>query len=173
MPIIRCTQKLLKEMGVNTSSLKDSNPSEAALGDWYANMIKISRSKCILFVNERTLFSFLVLKVPRTKLSNLKDVFIDNLKQTLIHEGFNKQIIKKIIGQYLNIEYGKTNNRNIVASMNHIAFIYDVSISLKGGIRECNIQEITHNTNRTIYKNIGMRYPVELLKELIESGHNF
>jgi len=170
MPVIRCTQKLLKEIGVNTSSLKDSNPSGAVLGDWYANMIKLSGSKCILFVNERTLFSFLVLKVPRTKLSNLKNVFIDNLKQTLIHEDIDKQVIKNIINQYLNIEYGKTNNRNIVASMNHIAFIYDVSISLKGGIRECNIQEIIHNTNRTFHKNTGMRYPDEILKDLIESG---
>lgn len=170
MPVIRCTQKLLKEIGVNTSSLKDSSPSGALLGDWYANLIKISRSKCILFVSEGTLFSFLVLKAPRTELSNLKNVFIENLKQTLIHEGVDEKIIEKLINQYDSTEYDKTNNRNIVASMNHMAFIYDVSISLKGGIRECNIQEIIHNTNRTFHKNTGMRYPVEILKELIESG---
>jgi len=174
MPLIRCTQKLLKEMEVDKSSLlSHSSPSPFILSDWYANLIKISRSKCILFVNERTLFSFLVVKTPRTKLSNFKNVFIDHLKQTLINEDIAEQTINKIINQYKDIEYGKTNDRNIVASMRHIAYIYEVLFSLKGSIGECNLPEVTHNVNRTIFKNIGYRYPVELLKELIESSHNF
>jgi len=171
MPVIRCTQKLLKEMGVNTSSLKDSNLSGAVLGDWYANMIKISRSKCILFVNERTLFSFLVLKAPRAKLSNLKNVFINNLKQTLIHEDIDEQVIKNIIDQYLNIEYCKTNNRSILGSMNNIAFMYEQLILLRGGIKECNIQGIIHSINEVIHENIGWKYPVELLTKLVGADH--
>ncbi len=174
MPFIRCTQKLLKEMGVDIRSLQDSRPSETILGDWYANRIKISRPGCLLFVNERALFSFLVLGVPKSKLSNLKEIFTDTLRQTLIQEDIDKQIIEKILAQYDTydtIEYEKTNNRNIVSSMRYIAFMYEQLILLRGGIGECNVQEIIHDINRTIHKNIGWKYPHKVVKEMIASCH--
>lgn len=88
-----------------------------------------------------------MLGVPKSKLSNLKEIFTDNLRQTLIQENIDKQIIEKILIQYDIIESGKTDNGNIVSSMRYIAFMYEELILLKGGIEGSDIQTIMRNRN--------------------------
>ena len=108
--------------------------------------LKYNDQDAFLFVNEKALF-FLVLGVPKSKLSNLKEIFTDNLRQTLIQENIDKQIIEKILIQYDIIESGKTDNGNIVSSMRYIAFMYEELILLKGGIEGSDIQTIMRNRN--------------------------
>lgn len=61
MTLLHCTQKLLKELG--TPPLVDTPAVTEGLGNWYANLIRIDRKKCILFTNEKTLLSFLIQNV--------------------------------------------------------------------------------------------------------------
>jgi hypothetical protein len=59
MPLIRCTRKLLEAIGGHVAS--SAEPGHAALlGDWYANLIRIERSKCVILRSERTLLTFTV-----------------------------------------------------------------------------------------------------------------
>lgn len=51
--------------------------------------------------------------------------------------------------------------------------MYEQLILLRGGIGGCNIQEIIHDLNRTIHKNIGWKYPHKVVKEMIASCHDF
>ncbi len=57
MQLIRCTKKLQKEMGLKQSGLCTEEPRFLYLGPWHANLIHIDRRKCILFVNDNTLFN--------------------------------------------------------------------------------------------------------------------
>lgn len=47
-------------MGLKPSDLCTEEPRFSYLGSWHANLIQIDRRKCLLFVNERTLFDFIM-----------------------------------------------------------------------------------------------------------------
>ena len=69
MRLIHCTAKLLKELG-NPPLQSPDEPNPQGLGNWYANLLRIDRKKCILFTNEKTLYSFLI---PRVKKGEPKE----------------------------------------------------------------------------------------------------
>jgi hypothetical protein len=59
MPLIRCTRKLLTEIGAQVASSAEL-AQPALLGDWFANLknlIRIERRKCVIFASERTLLN--------------------------------------------------------------------------------------------------------------------
>ena len=58
MQLIRCTKKLQKEMGLKQSDLCAEEPCFSYLGSWHVNLIHFDRRKCVLFVNDKTLFNF-------------------------------------------------------------------------------------------------------------------
>jgi len=63
--IIHCTRKLLKELDVSLIE-PDSYPSNTeGLGNWYANLLRIDRRKCLIFTNEKPSIHFLSQKSSR------------------------------------------------------------------------------------------------------------
>ena len=89
MTLIQCTLKLLKELG--SLPLQDpDNSSPQGLGNWYANLFRIGRRKCVLFTNEKTLYSFLIHKVKKENLKNIEEEFLVNLNLNLQAEGCNR-----------------------------------------------------------------------------------
>jgi hypothetical protein len=48
MSLIHCTKKLLKELGNPPLQHPDTSPDTQGLGNWYANLLRIDRRKCIL-----------------------------------------------------------------------------------------------------------------------------
>ena len=73
MQLIRCTGKLQKEMGLKKTDLLEAEPHFSYLGSWHANLIHIDRRKCVLFVNDKTLFNFIAPDVYRTEIRNLNN----------------------------------------------------------------------------------------------------
>jgi hypothetical protein len=70
MRTLHCTLKLLKELG--NPPLQISTPeTHEGLGNWYANLLRIDRRKCLMFTNEKTLYSFLIPRVMKQNLKNL------------------------------------------------------------------------------------------------------
>ena len=65
MPLIRCTRKLQKEMGLTPADLVDDEPRFSYLGSWHANLLYIERKKCVLVANDKTLFNFLMPDLTR------------------------------------------------------------------------------------------------------------
>lgn len=68
MSLIRCTKKLQKEMGLKKSDISQNEPSGSYLGSWHANLIYIDGKKCLLFVNDKTLFNFIVPDISREQI---------------------------------------------------------------------------------------------------------
>ena len=48
-------------MGLKPADLSTDSETDALLGSWHANLIHINRKKCVLFVNDKTLFNFILL----------------------------------------------------------------------------------------------------------------
>ncbi len=75
MLILRCTTKILKEMGVSKSSLEDVSENNHPLREWYVNLFHFNRKKCLLFTNAATLFSFVVQGVSRNEIRKIESLF--------------------------------------------------------------------------------------------------
>jgi hypothetical protein len=168
MRIIHCTQKLLKEM--ENPPLVDIHADTEGVGNWYANIIRIDRKKCLLFTNEKTLYSFLIPNVRKANLRNIVDEFLVNLSFNLQAEGFGLDVVSKIMQEYQDIGFAKTASKKILGSMNQIAFEWEVRVQMKEGLENIRVLEINKEMNKTLRSNqMGKEYfyPIEALREVL------
>jgi Domain of unknown function (DUF6933) len=166
MRLIHCTQKLLKELK-NPPLQNPDTPNPEGLGNWYANLLRIDRRKCILFTSEKTLYSFLISKVKKENLENIVDEFLFNLNMNLQAEGFSLEVINKVIAEYTEIGFAKTANRQVLGVMNDFAYAYEYDIARAGGLDMVRIVEVNKSVNRTPSSPLKYKYPIDMLKELL------
>ncbi len=167
MDVIHCTKKLQKEMGVKPKDLQEENDFATILGSWHANLIHINRRKCVLFVNDKSLFNFIVPDVQRRQIQKLGTLFKENLECLLAEESISKTIIDRILTEYNEIGYAKTNNKSVLGSMNDLAFHYKYHIMESGGVHSYHIPSIISKLNRMPMGALKYAYPVEILKKTI------
>lgn len=170
--IIKCTQKLLRQLGEKPASPTEPSDSNSKLGDWYANLLFIERKKCLLFTNEKTLFSFLIAGVKKEGLKKLPNLFSETLKSVLHQDGFDNNTIEDIISGFGIIRYGKTSSKSVLGSMVDIAFQYEVSISYEGGLLYCNLPKIIYRINRTPMSAIDYSCGIKELKKIFNIPYN-
>jgi hypothetical protein len=150
MRIIHCTKKLLKELDAPlVEPDKILQPTEG-LGNWYANLLKIDRRKCLLFTNEKTLYSFLIPNVLKKNITNIVEEFLVNLSFNLQAEGFGLEVINRVMQEYKGIGFAKTASKKVLGAMNQLAFEYEVFIEEKEGSENIKILEMNRDINRTI-----------------------
>ena len=162
MQLIRCTKKLQKELGLKTNDLVEQEPATGLLGSWHANLILIDRRKCVLFVNDKTLFNFIIPGVKKAELVKVEDHFRNYLQCILADEGFSNQVIN----EYDSIGFANTNNKSVMGSMNDLAFNYTISIQQNGGVNNCMLPQIIHRLNCMPMKALGYGYAIEALQRL-------
>lgn len=170
MPLIRCTQKLQKEMGLKKSDLQDSSPGKERLESWHANLIYIDRKKCVLFCNDKTLFNFLVPGVVRQQVRDLGQLFQEGLERTLAGEIFAERTKEEILKEIAGFSYGKTDNRRVLGSMNDLAFHYEFLILRDGGIHFAPIPEIIKQLNRMPMGALDYAYPNDTLLSVFQDA---
>lgn len=169
MQLIRCTQKLIKEMGIKKTDLITSEPNFSYLGSWHANLLHIDGKKCVLFVNDKTLFNFIVPNVKRQEIKNLSSMFNEHLIYALSSEGVTDKTKEQIIKEYSEINYSKTNNKKVLGSMNDLAFHYKHHILSEGGIFSAVVPKIINKLNHMPMGMLGYKYSVEELKSLYKN----
>ena len=168
MRIIHCTRKLLKELNVPlVEPDKIPQPTEG-LGNWYANLLKIDRRKCLLFTNEQSLYTFLIPKVLKANLKNIEQEFLINLSYNLQSEGFGLDVLNRVMQEYQLIGFAKTASKKVLGSMNQLAFEYEVLIEQKEGLENVKILEMNRDINRTILNGIKFLHPIDALKKLLQ-----
>jgi hypothetical protein len=170
MRIIHCTQKLLKELDVPLVEPDEIRQPTEGLGNWYANLIGIDRRRCLLFTNEKTLYTFLIPKVLKDNLKNIEDEFLTHLTYNLQNEGFGLEVIS-IQQEYKEIGFAKTSNKRVLGSLNEFAFEYEFMIMRKEGLENVNILEINRQINRTIKVAIRYQRPIEVLKKVLQGAN--
>ena len=168
MRIIHCTKKVLKELDV-TLIEPDNIPSPTeGLGNWYANLLRIDRRKCIIFTNEKTLYTFLIPKVLKANLKNIEQEFLINLSYNLQNEGFGLEVINRVMQEYREIGFAKTVSKSVLGSMNEFMFQYEVLIQMEGGIDNIRILQVNQKINKTIMGALKYKYPIEALRNLLK-----
>ncbi len=56
---LKCTGKVQTALKLKADQLHAIQTTDTLLGDWFVNLLTIDRSKTLLFVNEKTLLSFI------------------------------------------------------------------------------------------------------------------
>ena len=168
MRIIHCTQKLLKLLKRDITDIDKIPPNPEGLGNWYANLLWFNRKKCILFTNEKTLYTFLIPKVKKENLKNIIDEFLFNLNMNLQAEKFPLEVINKVMQEYTDMGFAKTASRHVLGSMNELAFEYKyLIINRYEGIENIRILGVNKEINRTIMRGIKYLHPIESLQEIL------
>ena len=170
MLILRCTAKLLKELAIPKSKVYEFLQLDDSLGSWYANIVFISRKKCLLFVNEKTLFAFIIPGIKKADLKNIIELFIENLILNLNYIGVEQSVVKRIIDSYDEFELGKTLNRSVLGSMTDYAKCYKYQIQFEDGQLFENILELNSGMNEMPMGAIGYSNSKRMLQKLLERG---
>ncbi|MCG7874583.1 MAG: hypothetical protein N0C81_19095 [Candidatus Thiodiazotropha lotti] len=168
---IRCTAKVQKELGIKKSELAVVKQSHTLLGDWYANLFTVDRRKTLIFVNEKTLLSFILFGVKKRNIKRLPEIFLESLDQLLTIEGFDVGQINKVFSGYEEHEFTKTVSKRVIGNMNDLVYLYKSSILYHGGFKYIDIGELILETNRTPQKNLGWSYSIDLVGELLQGNH--
>lgn len=169
MPLIRCTAKLFKEIGVKDADLINDAPAESHhhLGAWYANLLRIDRRKCVLFTNEATLYSFMVYGVRKADLDDFGHFFMAYLGLNLEYEGFGDEIIEKVLKEDNQIGFGRTQSRSVLGSMNDLANQYWFYLKGHVDVSDFEMVQINQKINRTPMGPLGYAYGIEKLKAVL------
>jgi hypothetical protein len=167
MRIIHCTQKLLKELSVSLTDIPAIPSPMEGIGNWYSNLIRLDSKKCLLFTNEKSLYSFLIPAVVKTDLRIFPILFLTHLYLNLQYEDIPLDVIRQIQDEYKEISFAKTASKHVLGAMNQLAFEYKVLIEMKEGLGNIEILEMNRNINRTIMKGIKYQHPIEALRELL------
>jgi hypothetical protein len=161
MPLIRCTRKLLTEIGAQVASSAEL-AQPALLGDWFANLIRIERRKCVIFTSERTLLTFLVVGPGRAAIRDYATLFRSGLRRLLENEGFAAIDIDRVVGQYQQVNLAPTNDRSVLGSLGQIAYL--------DGLARCDLRAIDHELNITPMSRLKMESPLAATRRALEGG---
>ena len=109
----RCTQKFLRRLRKAPS---DTAPvSSGLLGDWYANVLFVNRKPLVLAVSARTLLPLLI---PARDPSTLRPRLAEKLGRVLAALGVSAEGIREEKSQMTEIVFARTDNRQILGTMN-------------------------------------------------------
>jgi hypothetical protein len=168
MAIIRCTTKLLNELGAIPTNTPDQPPS---LCDWHANLLRLDRKKYVLFTNDQTLYSLLVrwIKTPRS--ADFLEGFRFGLFKCLMSEEIAEEQVEYILREHARVTITKTNSRSVLGSMNDLAFQAKTIIHMSGGLADADLSEITRQLNRIPMSAIKYRFSIDELKQRLADAH--
>lgn len=168
----RCTSKVQRELGLTHKDLDDIQEPETMLGNWYVNIATIDRRKTFIFVNERTLLSFILYGIKKSNITKMHEMFLNALNQLLLMEGVQYSVIDKLNNEYLELKYTKTNNKKVIGNMSKLMSLYKHIIYTEGGLKYCDLTGIIHHVNTMPQKTIGWGYSIDLVKELLSCKQN-
>ena len=166
MPVIRCTSKLLAD--IDDPPLPDSMaPARSPIGDWYGHIFSIDRRKCILFINEPTLFVCPAFGVVKSDYRRIIPFFLDVLTWTLRNMLYPEDELAWILNRHSDVTIGRTVNRSTVASMNNRISNAKLTFQWQGGFGNCDTGALTILLNQTPMKPIGYSSGLEQMRSLV------
>jgi hypothetical protein len=163
MLTLQCTQKLLKELDVEVSPIKDTDP----IALWHANLLILDRRKCVLFTNDKTRYTFLVPGLRKPDFKHLGELFMDSLFRCMLNDGIPQKGVEKVLNTCSRYCFTKSSDRSVLGTMNDMASIVKWFVSDEGGLVNADISEIMMKVNRMPLKPLDYGYSVEAFKEML------
>jgi hypothetical protein len=166
--LIRCTAKLLKEIGITKSDIAEDESQVSLLGDWYANLFFLFRKKNIIFTNTRTLYTVIAFEVKRAQIKNIGEIFRRELEKALLDEDFDGAIIQRIINDYEEVQIGKTKDKSVLGVMvEHVKNVRWMIEERESEWNSHNLSEVIKQLNRTPLLTKEFTYSIEELGRVL------
>ncbi|MFK4300217.1 MULTISPECIES: DUF6933 domain-containing protein [unclassified Paenibacillus] len=162
MFVIRGTQKLLKEWDVEPLQVDIYPP----LNSWHANLFLLNRKKNIVFMHDASRLSVTLFGIKKAQYKNLPTLFVQALKELMLSEGFDEQIVEAYTQEGEQMLPATTNNRSVVGTLNEIIFVMK-ELDMEHGI---DLEKNQWN-NRIVFKSIQYQYPIDAFKEALEKHY--
>jgi hypothetical protein len=115
MAILRCTQKLLRQM--RAAPLSDEGEPANRLGDWYANALNIGRLRLVLCVSERSLLPVIL---QAREYRTLPTRLLPEVRWLLASIGVPSAVAVAEVSAMEPMSVGKTRSRTVLGSMNQM-----------------------------------------------------
>jgi hypothetical protein len=165
MITLRCTQKLLKFLGIVPN--KNLELTTARLGDWYANLVPTLLGDLIIFVNEKSL---LTVAIPVWNSDHLVPLFRLRVANLLEMLRIDPGGIADELCHFDQVQFGRTVSRTILGSMNDIAYQYQVIAEEAGNESEISLSAVELDLSRMPSKPIDYNFPSDIARELLNPG---
>jgi hypothetical protein len=169
MAYLRCTKKLLKQIGLDAAVRAREDASTETDDDWYAYFKWLEGRKCVLFTNVGTLYPFMVLDARKAQLQELPVLFLAQYERNLVHLGASKRQITHELSRLKGLEIGKTQNPKILGSMNDYAFQADVYVDASGGIKKADALLVSERLGEAPMSVIGYSNGIKELRNRLEA----
>lgn len=158
----RCTKKLMQYLDIKPNA--NLEPTSAKLGDWYANLVPTMSGDLILFVNEKSL---LTLAIPVWEAANLVPLFSLRFINLAGMIGIPPEAAAEEFFHFDRIQYGKTQSRSVLGSMNDIAFQFQVMAERGEHEGPLSLSWAEERISGMPCKPIGYKVPSDIVKELL------
>lgn len=165
---LRCTGKVIKTLGLKPCDLSEVSRSDSVLGDWYINEFFLDRRKTFIFMNDKTLLSFVLYGIKKSNLVHFPAPFINGLDQLLSLEGFDEKAIERAFAGYDKMQYTKTASKSVLGNLNDLVNLYKINVKIAGGLQSIDIGKLIFDINRTPQRNLGWSSSIEVVSELLQ-----
>jgi hypothetical protein len=156
--VIRCTGKLLKEIGRPRPEFVRAD-EEAT---WCANLLRIERRKCLIITHHSTLFTLFVPDLVRAQIRMLPEILALFLNRAMRNEGLRlEQNVEPET-----IALARTTSRSVLGSMNDLAFQCSCHIEAEGGLLRYDRDGLIRRINRVPMSAIDYDYAIDQLRRL-------
>ena len=162
MLTIRCTQKLLRRVGVSPK-VETARPT-TVLGDWYANLVYTRPQQLVLCMNERSL---LLVLLPAQNFKNVGPQFQEQVCSLLTRIGVSAEAVAAEKQAMLEVRFGPTANRSVLGCLNEAVFALSYKLGTTTG---SSAEELEDDFSDYIYSTTRYRRPRELALELFSAS---
>ncbi len=169
MAYLRCTKKLLKQIGLDAAVRAREDASAETDDDWYAYLKWLEGRKCVLFTNVGTLYPFMVLDARKAQLRELSALFLAEYERNLLHLGATRRQIARELSVTRDLKIGKSRNPSILGSMNDYAFHAEVTVDALGGMKEADALLVSERLGEAPMGMIGYSSGIRELQKKLEA----
>ncbi|EOK5742736.1 hypothetical protein ACM6WG_004276, partial [Vibrio vulnificus] len=72
---LRCTKKVQDALGLKPADLTEVQDENFTIGNWYVNLFTADRRKCLVFMEEKTLMSFVLVGYRKEHAKDIGKIF--------------------------------------------------------------------------------------------------
>lgn len=163
---LRCTKKVQDVLGLKPADLTEVQDESFTIGNWYVNLFIADRRKCLVFMEEKTLMSFVLVGYRKEHAKDIGKIFKNGVLQLLELEGFPTEIIEAYEKAPEEVLFTKTASKKLLGNMNDVLGGYEHFIYTDGGLKHCDFTNATLRINRTPQRTLEWKYPIDALHEL-------
>jgi hypothetical protein len=167
MPVLKCTQKLIKALGKNANKIftaPDNKPDTSVLGNWTAHLVRFARIRFVLFVNDKTLLTVFIHLVPKEKLilRFQQALFMELLRLKIPSDKATEETMK-----FLDFSLQRNTDRSMASYINQIAFEYQYLLAYH--IEDSDtleIKPVQESVNKSPRVKRKQSFPDDYVREL-------